>query len=230
METWALCEAQGINTMIFHPDPLSRATYAKYRARGGRIQYLAQLAPKEDDLNTCIREAVDDGCAGVVLVGNAGDAWARAGKTDLIAEFVSKVQDYDVPCGVAGHELRTPMACEKAGVNPDFYMKTLHSTDYWSSRRPDQTKEVIDNYADDNYWCIDPAATIEFMKAMARPWFAYKVLAAGALHPESAFRYAYGNGADFCVVGMFDFQVVEDARLAVKAVEAAQKRARPWRA
>ena len=120
------------------------------------------------------------------------------------------------------------MAVEKAGIQPDFYMKTLHSTDYWSKRRPDQMKEVIDNYSIDNYWCMDPDATIEFMKGIKRPWLAYKVLAAGAIHPREGFKHAFQNGADFCVVGMFDFQIAENAALAGEAVKAAQNRPRPW--
>ena len=30
---------------------------------------------------------------------------------------------------VAGHSVEVPITCEKAGINPDFYMQTLHSHD-----------------------------------------------------------------------------------------------------
>ena len=122
------------------------------------------------------------------------------------------------------------MAVEKAGIKADFYMKTLHGANYWSKRRPDQTKEVIDNYGIDNYWCLDPDGTIEFMKTTKRPWLAYKVLAAGAIHPREGFNFAFQNGADFCVVGMFDFQVAENVAVANEVLKAIQKRARPWMA
>ena len=51
------------------------------------------------------------------------------------------------------------MECEKAGLNTDFYMKTHHSTNYWSKRQPGQNKDVIDNYNIDNYWDKDPDKT-----------------------------------------------------------------------
>ena len=133
-----------------------------------------------------------------------------------------------VIAGVAGHELRTVVAVEKAGIAPDFYMKTLHDTKHWSTRRPDQMKEVIDNYSVDNYWCMDPKETINYMSELQRPWIAYKVLAAGAIHPRSGFQHAFDNGADFLNVGMFDFQVAEDASIATTAFRAAQNRDREW--
>ena len=229
METWALCEQYGINTMIFNPhDPHAVAVYKKYRSNGGKIQYIAQLDPNPSDLSKNIKEAVDTGAVGALLVGNYGDAWTRENKIDLIAKFIDIVKSQGIISGVAGHEIRTIKAVEEAGIKPDFYMKTLHSENYWSKRRPDQNKEVIDNYAVDNYWCMDPEATIRYMYQVKRPWFAYKVLAAGAIHPRVGLKYAFENGADFCVVGMFDFQVAEDAELTVQAVKAAQNRDREW--
>ncbi len=231
METWALCEEQGINTMIFIPsDKNALEIYKRYRARGGKIQCLAQLVPDKDDLSTCIKEAVDIGAVGGLLVGNLGDAWVRDGALDRVGKFVELMKAQGLIAGVAGHELRTPKLIEKAGINLDFHMKTLHSTKYWSSRRPDQVKEVIDNYSADNYWCLDPEGTIRFMQELSRPWLAYKVLAAGGVPPREGFRYAFENGADFCVVGMFDFQVAEDAAIATEIVRATQTRDRAWMA
>ena len=67
-------------------------------------------------------------------------------------------------------------------------------------------------------WCINPEETIAFMKTVAKPWIAFKVLAAGAIPPAQAFPYAFKNGADFIAVGMFDFQVKADAELAERAI------------
>jgi hypothetical protein len=119
---------------------------------------------------------------------------------------------------------------EKYGIKPDFYMKTLHSTDYWSKRQPDQKKDVIDNYGIDNYWCSDPEATIRFMQELERPWIAYKVLAAGAIPPAAGFKHAFENGADFCNVGMFDFQVAENAAIASRVLASTKNRERSWMA
>ena len=80
---------------------------------------------------------------------------------------MSNIKAQRLVAGIAAHELRTVKVVEKAGVAPDFYMKTLHDNNYWSKRRPDQLKEVIDNYGVDNYWCMDPKETIAYMSDVA---------------------------------------------------------------
>ena len=56
------------------------------------------------------------------------------------------------------------------------------------------------------------------------------VLAAGAIRPESGFKYAFANGADFICVGMFDFQVAGNATLVTKVLRSAENRDRGWMA
>jgi len=229
METWSLCEQHGINTMLLYAGEAQAVSlYGKYRAQGGRIQFLAQIAPDKGDLKTEVQRAKDAGAVGAFLVGNLGDAWTREDGVKLIGQLVSNIKAQGLIAGIAAHELRTVKAIEQAGVAPDFYMKTLHDTNYWSARRPDQLKEVIDNYGVDNYWCLDPKETIAYMSGVARPWIAYKVLAAGAIDPRAGFKHAFENGADFAAVGMFDFQVAEDVAVANAVLKTTQNRDRSW--
>jgi hypothetical protein len=58
-------------------------------------------------------------------------------------------------------------------------------------------------------------------------------MAAGSIHPGTAFKYAFEKGADFVCAGMYDFQMVEDANIALEALtnnEMIANRIRPWRA
>jgi hypothetical protein len=229
METWSQCEQHGVDTMILNPsDAKAIEVYNKHKSQGGKIQYLAQLGPTKDDLVSPVKQAKQAGAVGAFLLGNFGDAWTREGDTKLVGELLKIIRDHGMIAGVAAHELRSVKAVEDAGFAPDFYMKTLHQTKYWSNRKPDQMKEVIDNYGVDNYWCMDPQQTIAYMAELKRPWIAYKVLAAGAIHPRSGFQHAFETGADFIAVGMFDFQVAENAVIANEVLKAAQNREREW--
>ena len=228
METWALCEQHGINTMIaFGGDPHAVEVYRKYRAQGGRIQYLAQIAPTTTAPKTGVKEAVDSGAVGAFLVGNLGDIWAREGRWDGWAKWFRSQ-------GLRLIAVWPGMNCARRSGGrgrhrPDL-RQDLHDNNYWSKRRPDQMQEVIDNYCSDNYWCMDPKETIKYIAAVDRPWSAFKMLAACTIHPRSVFKYAFENGSYFAAVCFFDFQIAEDVAVANDVLKAAENRERAWQA
>lgn len=232
MDTWQICEEHGINTMIVNPDNQKAVElFQRYhKERGGRMQWLAQAAPDPDKPSDIIKYSIDAGAVGVFLVGNLGDKWAFEKRTDWIGRFLGEVRKQGAITGVAGHSLEMVEAVEAAKLPVDFYMKTLHHNKYWSARRPDQTKPVIENYAVDNYYDMDPDRTIAVLSKIEKPWIAYKVLAAGAIRPQIGFDYAFRNGADFACVGMFDFQVAEDVKVASEIIAQLPDRRRAWSA
>jgi len=234
-ETYRICQTHGINTAILSnldSDQRGINILNKFKKEGGKMQFIAQCAPEEHDLTTNVKKAVDNGAVGAFILGNIGDLWVREDKVDLLGKVIDFMKTNGLIAGIAGHSLDVPIACEAAGLNVDFYMKTLHTTNYFSARRPDQNKSVIDNYSVDNYWSMTPEQTIEFMKEVKKPWIAYKVLAAGAIHPTKGFQYAFENGADFINVGMYDFQVAQDAEIAnnILAKSSLKNRTRTWQA
>jgi hypothetical protein len=148
---------------------------------------------------------------------------------DLLAKAIRFIKKNGLIAGCACHDIKVPIAMEKAGVELDFYMKTLHHDKYWSATPKDQ-RPKNGGSPHDNMWCLKPEETIEFMKTVKKPWIGFKVLAAGAIHPSEGFKFAFENGADFINVGMFDFQVREDALITGNVIaDLNQKgRSRPW--
>ncbi len=232
IETFRLCESCGINTTAVGTGEMERSILQKHWKMGGKIQWLAPVYPDEKDYKDIIDLATDNGAMGVMLIGNLGDKWAREGKFELINNVVEYTKSKGVIAGVAGHELVTFQGLEDNGIDADFYMKTLHDTSYWSWRDNEpKEKMIIDNYAIDNYWARKPQETVDFMESLSKPWIAFKVLAAGAFHPKQGFRFVFENGADFACVGMFDFQVVEDANILNEILDDQQfSRKRNWMA
>lgn len=239
MDLWQGCEECGVNTMIgpvdspngYGEDPTLRV-YNQYRKeRCGRIQWIAQTYPEASDLTSSIRKAVDNGAVGAFIQGNIADRWVRLNQLDLFARAVEFIRKNGLIAGSAGHAIEVPMALQKAGIDLDFYMKTLHHDHYWSAT-PEAERPRQGLPPHDNMWCTQPAETIEFMKTVKKPWIAFKVLAAGAIHPRDGFRFAFENGADFINVGMFDFHVRENAMLAGEIVAEVTRtgRVRPWMA
>lgn len=231
-QTWQLCEETGINTAILRVDnQVLRLIDTYWRERGGELQWIAQCKLAEADPGIDIKRAIDNGARAVYLHGGVADGLVEAGRLDLMDKALEVGRASGVPVGVAGHSIEVPRVCEKAGLDIDFYMKTYHSSDYWSYN-PDQIDfspfHVSSKKAHDNVWDTKPEETRAFMQKVKKPWIAYKVLAAGAIEAQEGLDYAYAGGADFVCLGMFDFQVRENAMIARQALQENQKRKRPW--
>jgi hypothetical protein len=91
-----------------------------------------------------------------------------------------------------------------------------------------EKKDVPEPGWKDNNFCLKPEETVHYMNQLEEPWIAFKTLAAGAIHPENGFKYAFNGGADFICVGMYDFQIVEDCNIALDTLTQVE-RFRPWR-
>lgn len=238
LQTLELAEQNGINTLVIHNVRPILALLKKHRQNGGKMQWItctfhALVGGNLAKFNTEIEQLVDDGTDAVYVSGveadnlcgyandiSAVNAAERVSepKMELLAQAVDMARAHGLPTGLGAHRMGTIAQCEASRINVDFYLKTLHHHNY-------PTAEI--HY--DSSFCPQPEELIEFMKSVEKPWVAFKVMAAGAIPPQNAFRYAFDNGADFVLAGMFDFEIAEDVRLANEAF-ANTKRLRPLRA
>jgi hypothetical protein len=195
---------------------------------GGRMKWIAQVRLEAEGFSQVDR-AISQGAAGVHLTGDTAEHLLDRGEFDRVGETVDHIRSQKRVAGVAAHDLRVIVECEKRKLNPDFYQKTLHLSDYFTGPRQGDPDQLGKN---DNSWCSDPQAVIDTFANITRPWIAFKILAAGAVAPIRAFPHAITGGADFILVGMFDWQVEEDAKLAARvfrvAAKPGSKRTRPW--
>ncbi len=216
-ETFFLAEKCGINCFLTNP-VLCQVISEYWKRNIGTIQFISDCAYK-GDIITGIKISIDNGAHSCYVQGGIADNLVLEGKLEQIAQAIDLIKQNGLPAGIGAHALKTVQVCVDYGLKPDYWMKTLHPINYWSAT-PEQEK--------DNIWCTNPEETIKYMANLEQPWIAFKILAAGAIHPKDGFRYAFKNGADFICVGMYDFQIVDDVNIALDVLPDCIQRDRRW--
>lgn len=228
--TLLLAEKCGINTLL--TNPIMCTMINEYWKRNiGRIQFISDCVGLgynehgaydlgyEEGLMKNIKRAISYGACACYIQGETTDYYRENGKLDMIGNALEYIRSQGILCGLGAHHIESIKACVEFGFKPDFWMKTLHHHNYWSAGHPNWH---------DNMYCFNPDETIEYMKNIPEPFFAFKVMAAGAIHPSDAFRFAFENGADIICAGMYDFQMVEDTNIALDLLNEDLIRERPW--
>ena len=227
-QTLEIAEQNGItgfNTWVMDDNS---AIFEHWKA-GGKIKWFAQARLDAGGGFSQLQRAIDEGAVGVHLTGDTCESLLTQEKFEKVGESLQFLRSRKCIAGVAAHDLKVIVACEQAKFDVDFYQKTFHSHDYYTAPKPGEKDALGKN---DNSWCSDPQAVIDVMAKIKKPFIAFKILAAGAIQPRAAFPYAFNSGADFILVGMFDWQIEEDAKLARRVVNIVagqeSKRTRAW--
>ena len=226
IQTLEVAESYGINVINLAVwDDLSYLQ--KHWKNGGKIKLVAQALLREDDTLTDYQKAVDMGAAAVHMQGHGAEKLIIEGRVDLIGKTLAFLKKQGVAAGVGAHALKVIEECEKAKLDVDFYQKTLHTWNYKSAPKGREEVDRCDLGTWDNSWCAFPEEVVGFMGSVKKPWVAFKVMAAGAIAPRQGFQYAFENGADFVLAGMFDWQIAEDVGIAQEILSNV-KRTRAW--
>ncbi|MGL4943555.1 MAG: hypothetical protein ACRC46_10235 [Thermoguttaceae bacterium] len=220
-ETMRVAEAHGVNAVVIHTANGVIDGMREYKKQGGKMQWIiCPTAPINEEMaeyTQACQQCIDAGVDSLYLWGVHADG--LVGHPNLIKKAVNTMRSFGVPVGVAAHEVEVVEVCEREKVKCDFYLKTFHHHNYPSAKL---------NH--DSSWCADPDKVIDVMSRVEKPWISYKIMAAGAIPPRNALEYAFANGADFTVFGMFDYEIDEDTRLLneVLALDNVKNRTRKW--
>ena len=235
IETFYLGEQAGINTTFMVTQYY--ATFNKYKSiYNSKMQSICQAMLPDKDFFSDVNRAIDFGATAIYIQGGEGDRYMSTGRADEIMKAVEYIKKQGFMVGVGAHSLDTIKACEDNNIPVDYYVKTFHTDKYWSAHPIENRIEYSPigktsedhNQFHENMWDLFPLKTSDYMKSIKKPWFAFKVLAAGAIQPKDGFRYAFENGADFICVGMFDFQVIDNVNTASQILATLGTREREW--
>ncbi len=240
LETLRTCEECGINTIVLKDHNFRNMRLSRYWEEwGGTMQWIADVITTDiDSYERLLVQHLELGASAAYLWGGSSDIWYFQKQPGKIVRAFEIMRKYQIPVGIGAHRLEPIKFCEKEGLKPDFYIKTLHHDRYWSAH-PRENRRYMEMFEKespshdqyhDNMFCHSHEETVAFMQSVTVPWIAFKILAAGAIPPEEGFKFAFDSGADFVCVGMFDFQVRQDAALARQAIAGSQNRKRPWAA
>ena len=232
------CEEHGANTIVLKNHNFRQFRLSKYWDEwGGKMQWIADVITQDiNKFEALLVEHLELGASAAYLWGGSSDIWYYQKKPGHIVKAFEIMKKYEIPVGIGAHRLEPVAFCEKEGLVPDFYIKTLHHDRYWSAH-PNANRRYMEMFErdspdhaeyHDNMFCHDHEQTVAFMQDVKVPWIAFKVLAAGAIPPKEGFQYAFDSGADFLCVGMFDFQVEQDAELVQQIAAKAKGRKRLW--
>jgi hypothetical protein len=236
-ETLMLAEQAGINSI--GSGFTSLELLAKYKKEtGSKILVIGQLGLNRDttDIFEQFNQGIETGVDIVQLHGEWCDRLVVEKRFDDIEKLIDYTRKQGLTTGIGAHMIDSQIACAEKGIIPDFYMVTMHHSNYWSAH-PMETRVAYESIgprqADHNKWhdncfCTFPERTVEFVNKTTVPVIGFKTMAAGAIPPQDGIRWAFENGADFVNAGMLDFHLINDINITLDILNNLPDRKRKW--
>ena len=202
--TLKTCEESGANSIVLKDHNFQQFHLSDYWSDwGGNMLWHADVITTDiTEFERCVARHLDLGASTVYLWGGASDIWFHEGKQENIVKAYEIMRAFGVPVGIGAHRLEPIAFCQREGLTPDYYIKTLHHDRYWSAH-PGGKRRFMEMFEPnspdhdeyhDNMFCHDHQDTIDFMQDVKIPWIAFKVLAAGAIPPEEGIQFAFDSG------------------------------------
>lgn len=226
-EILANCERQGINTWQFSHHERGMGDLARYREKGGKIQFILLSHSEIENDHRLIKDVAKLQPVAIVHHGGSAERKRRAGQSGKIRDFLKAVRDNGVLAGLSTHDPDFLREAEEQKWETDLYMTAL----YYLTRSADEFKKILGTRPlGEIYLPEDPPRMLATMRQTPKTCLAYKVLAAGRLTDrpadvENAFRGALTGMKpnDGMIIGMYpryQDQVAENAALVRKILRA----------
>ncbi len=203
------CEQAGVNTWQLDHDERATATVRKLREKGSKLQFFCLHCDADAPLKTAL---ADLGVFGFSHHGGATDGLFRAGKAQVVHDYVKKVHDLGLLAGISAHCPDHIKRIADEDWENDFFMTCF----YHVSRPAKDQKELFGGrvVVGEPFFDQDPVEMTKVVRSIPKPCLGFKILAAGRVcknektakqSVEKAFQFAFANikPIDAVIVGMF---------------------------
>ena len=215
LETMVTAARAGINGVHLRGDEKVFRWLANYRAwaaaEPGRpeLHWLAQTAPDrypEGRAEPNIEAIAANRPMAIYVHGGTSDGYFDQGRVEDLKGLLAFIRSLGIPAGLGSHRASLIRLFEERDFGADFYIISLR------------------NISEEYRVCESEQAAAAAIRETPRQFVAIKVLAAARLPAPQAFGYAAATlkPTDLMTVGMRDYEVEEDVRLAAGAFAAAR--------
>ena len=214
------CEAKGINTWQNSYTERTLSDLDRFRAAGGKMNWLCLGKPDWDEHPERIDDAAKRKPIGIAPHGALAERLHREGKLDVLKGLLRRIRDTGALVGLSAHNPAVIELAEEKGWDVDYFMCCL----YYLTRPRDELQKLLGGELPlgEIYLPGDPARMFKVIRATRKPCLAYKILAAGRrvetrAQVRQCFETAFANikPTDAVIVGMwqqFGDQVGENAK------------------
>jgi hypothetical protein len=202
------CESSGINTWQNSYAERTLSDLDRFRAAGGKMNWLLLGKPDWDKNPHLIAEAAKRKPLGIAPHGALNERLHRDKQLDVLADLLKRIRDQGVLVGLSAHNPALIELSEEKGWDVDYYMCCL----YYLTRPREEFQKLLGGEVPlgEIYLPSDPPRMFKVIQAARKPCLAYKVLAAGrrvesAAQVRAAFETAFKNikATDAVIVGMY---------------------------
>lgn len=178
--------------------------WTRYREKGGKLRIWIGQPDSFGEMKRHIAACAKHGAKAVCIQGECVGRAIRAGKYDLLKEWLEQIRGFGMPAGLASHRPEEILKAEERGLPAEFYHLTVGIPD--SYRQADRDK------------------ALETIRKLDKPVVAFKTLGAGRFPPKEAFPYILKSlrRKDGLCVGVFPKtrdEIAENAALAIRLSE-----------